>query len=456
MAARRGRARFSPAWLKDRLGELLPQFPHASLCVAFSGGADSTALLAALARLQRPGLNLRALHVDHHLHSASGSWAEHCRGIARQLSVPLEVLNVRVTRGRGESPEARARAVRYAALAAHLEPHEVLLTAHHEDDQLETVLLQLLRGAGVAGLAAMAPVAPFARSTLVRPLLTTSGQMLREWVAAQGLSWVEDPSNRDEQLDRNFLRARVLPLLRERWPAAAATAGRSARHAAQAQRLLDGLGAADAGRAAVGDALSAKVLRTLSPDRRCNALRFWIAARGLAVPPTRRLDEIAGPLLAARPDTRPFVAWGGVRVAREADVLSLHSGVAASRGGGMAVSATVRWRWRAGVPLVLPGGTLTVRADARGPLDLARLAPWLTLRTRSGGERLRPVAGGPHRALKGLLQEARVPVEERARLPLVYCRDSLIAVADRWVDVTVQALKSSRRRGRFVWHSADR
>ena len=449
--ARRARAAFSPAWLRARLAELVPQFPQVPLCVAFSGGGDSTALLATLARLSRPRLRLRALHVDHHLQSASGEWAAHCRSVARALRVPLEVLDVRVRRTRGESPEARARNARYAALAAALAPGEVLLTAHHQDDQLETLLLQLMRGAGVAGLAAIAPVAPLARSLLVRPLLGASAQALRAWLTAEGLSWVEDPSNQDERLDRNFLRARIVPLLRERWPSAALTVARSASHAAEAQRLLDELGAADAARAAIGAALSAKVLRTLPAQRRRNALRYWIAARGVQPPPTRRLQEIAGPLLAARPDTRPFVAWAGVRVAREADVLRLASGAAARSATGMAVSATVRWHWREDEPLVLPAGTLTVRRDARGPLDLAVLPPELMLRARSGGERLRPLAGGVRRSLKGLLQEARVPREERARMPLIYAGEQLVAVADRWLDASVQAGRGSMRRGRILW-----
>lgn len=456
MAARAGRASFSPAWLRARLAELLPQYPRVSLCVAFSGGADSTALLAALARLRAPGLKVRALHVDHHLQLQSAAWSAHCRRIARELHVPLAVLSVRVRRERGESLEAQARAARYAALAAHLRAAEVLLTAHQADDQLETVLLQLLRGAGVAGLAAMAAVVPFARTVLARPLLQASGADLREWVRAQGLAFIEDPSNQDERLDRNYLRARVLPVIRARWPAAAATVARSARHAAEAQRLLDELGARDAGRAAVGCALSAKVLRGFSDDRRRNALRYWIACRGALAPPSTRLAQIAGPLLAARPDAQPCVAWAGVRVTRAGDLLRLGSDAQASGAPSAAgrVREPLRWAWRRRGTLALPWGTLTLRADVHGPVDLGALAPSLTLRTRSGGEHLRPVAGGPRRSLKGLLQEARVPVEERARLPLIFCGDTLVAVADRWLDASVQAGAATRRRGRLTWRAA--
>jgi len=456
-AARGEVGEFGPAFLSARLAQLLPQFPHLGMCVAFSGGVDSTALLAALARLHKPALQLRALHVDHQLHPASRLWSAHCRRTARALGVRIQVCRIRVARARGESLEAAARRARYAALAAALRAGEVLLTAHHEDDQLETVLLQLLRGAGVAGLAAMPAVAPFAGTVLVRPLLAVAHQQLLDWVSAQGLGWVEDDSNAQQQFDRNYLRHHVLPRLRARWPAAAATVARSARHAAEAQRLLDQLAEQDAAQAAVGAALAAKVLRRLSPARRRNALRYWIAAAGLLAPSSRQLEQLCGPLLDARRDAQPSLAWQGARVRREADLLHLQAHARSPRAGKRAPhDAPLTWRWALRRPLRLPGGrgALRLEAAARGPLSLAALPPVLTVRQRRGGERLRPVPGGPRRTLKGLLQEARVPLEERARLPLIFAGETLLAVGERWLDATVQAHAGSTRRGRLVWRTA--
>ncbi|MGH8324148.1 MAG: tRNA lysidine(34) synthetase TilS, partial [Steroidobacteraceae bacterium] len=299
---------FGPDWLAAQLTTLVPEFPHVALCVALSGGVDSTALLAALAA-NRPR-KLRALHVDHGLRPASKYWAEHCRALARRLRVPLKVLVTKVERTRGRSLEAAAREARYRLLASALEPGEVLLTAHHCDDQLETVLLQLFRGSGLPGIAAMPPVAPFANGWLARPLLSRSRAELEAWVRERGLTWVEDDSNVDERLDRNYLRHRILPLIRERWPGSPRAVARSARHAAQAQALLDVLARADVERASYGESLSVKILRTLPPDRRRNALRFWITRAGWWAPDTRRLEEMAGPLLDARPDANPFVEWG--------------------------------------------------------------------------------------------------------------------------------------------------
>src|SRR2546429_1166401 len=158
---------------------------------------------------------------------------------------------------------------------------------------------------------------------LIRPLLSRTRAELEAWVRARGLTWIEDETNADERLDRNYLRHRVLPLIRARWPGSAVAVTRSARHAAEAQRLLDLLARADVERASDGDSLSVKALRALAPERRRNALRFWIAGSGWLVPETRRLEEIAGPLLEARADANPLVAWGNVVVQRHADVLSI-------------------------------------------------------------------------------------------------------------------------------------
>ncbi|MGC8519443.1 MAG: tRNA lysidine(34) synthetase TilS, partial [Steroidobacteraceae bacterium] len=241
MSASRSRSRaagYSPERLGAALAPLLPEWSTARLCVAFSGGVDSTALLAGLARLAAPPAALRAVHIDHGLHPQSVRWSAQCRVLARRLGVPLKVVRVRVEPRPGGSLEEAARTARYGALAAGLKRGEVLLTAHHQDDQLETVLLQLFRGCGLAGLAAMAPSAPFASSRLLRPLLGFGRAELAAWVDAQGLAVSEDVSNLDERFDRNYLRHRVLPAVRARWPGAAGAVARTARLAAEGQQLL--------------------------------------------------------------------------------------------------------------------------------------------------------------------------------------------------------------------------
>jgi len=470
-------AAFSEQWLEGRLAALLPEFPDVSLCVALSGGVDSVTLLAALGSL--PGSkaplsaarrlrasSLRAIHVHHGLHPNANSWAAHCSKLAKKLSVPLEVIKVQVPRARGGSLEASARDARYAALAGALKPGEVLLTAHHQDDQLETVLLQLLRGAGVPGLAAMPDIASFARGRLARPLLTRSRLDLEDWARTHDLAWIDDDTNTDERFDRNYLRRTVLPLLRERWPGAGAAVSRTARHAAEARRLLDAMALADVERASVGASLSTQKLRVLDADRRRNALRFWISRSGFVVPDTRRLDELAGALLDARPDANPQVRWNDVLVERHADILSIRTSArpvaAASSQTATRASAPAAaleadppaqtWHWRESPHLQLlapAGGTLALVRDPHGPIDLDALPEVLSVQTRRGGESLRPAPGARTRKLKALLQEAKVPPAQRESLPLLYANGRLIAVADRWFDASVHATRRSRHRARL-------
>jgi tRNA(Ile)-lysidine synthase len=493
------RGSFSPDWLQRRLVMLLPSYPAVSLCVALSGGVDSVALLAALAARSRKRTRLRAVHVHHGLHANADQWSVHCSALAKQLGVPLSTLRVKVPRTRGASVEAAARDTRYEALAAELAPDEVLLTAHHEDDQLETILLQLMRGAGIPGLAAMPAAAPFARGTLARPLLTRSRAELEAWARANDLTWVEDDTNANEQFDRNYLRRRVLPLIRERWPGAAHAASRSARHVAEAKGLLDALALADVERASNGPSLSVQALRALAPDRRRNAVRYWIARAGYTVPDTTRLDEITRTLLDARPDANPAVEWNGTQVLRHADHLTLgpaprraprtaNNGTRESLGspdeveraiatppssptrnlarlprgatGTVASSATsppneaIPWNWRALSQLQLSDsrGTLEIVRDPHGPLDLDTLPETLTIRRRQGGERLRPQRSARTKTLKSLLQQSRIPLADRPHLPLIFNDDQLIAVADRWLDHSIQATPTSQSRARLHWH----
>jgi tRNA(Ile)-lysidine synthase len=458
MARRQRPGAFGPEWLAAQLASLLPNFPDVDLCVALSGGADSTALLAALASIHAHEFKLRALHVDHGIRPASKQWAAHCRAFARRLRVPLKIVTTKVERSRGMSLEAAARDARYHLLSNELHPGEVLLTAHHADDQLETVLLQLLRGSGLPGLSAMPALARFANGFIARPLLSRSRAEIEAWVREQGLTWIEDDSNADESLDRNYLRRRALPLIRDRWPGAATAVARSARHVAEAQSLLDGLARSDVERASYGESLSIQSLRKLPPPRRRNALRFWITRSGYLAPDSRRLEEIAGPLLDARPDANPFVEWpgggggSGARAQRHGDLLTLHPPTPPPS------AADLVWRWRDSTVCALPDnlGKLELEPDPRGPVDLDALPESLTIRWRRGGERLTPRPGGPRRALKNLLQEIQVPLLERARLPLLFSGEKLLAVADMLLDATAQATPATRRRARLRWKKSSR
>lgn len=303
---------------------LAPWLPAHRVWVAFSGGLDSTVLLHLLAaRPEASSLPLAAIHVDHGLHPDSAAWAEHCRQVCAALGVPLTVRRLTLRRRPGESLEALAREGRYAILRELAGPGDLVLTAQHQDDQAETLLLALLRGSGVKGLAAMPQVAPLGQARLLRPLLGHTRAQLLAWAQARGLRWLDDPSNADPAFDRNFLRARVMPLLTERWPACAASLSRSAAHCAAAQGLIEGQAAAELPRL-IGSrpgTLSLSRLAALEPALLAAVLRYWIAGLGLPPPDSRHLGRIQDESLTARPDRQPLVTWPGAEARRYRDDL---------------------------------------------------------------------------------------------------------------------------------------
>jgi tRNA(Ile)-lysidine synthase len=426
--------------------------PRPRVALAFSGGMDSTVLAHAFAKQRRRFASLRLLHVDHGLQPASREWSRHCARVAAGLRLPFVPLVATIRRKRGESPEAAARQARYALLDQALKPGEVLVTAHHRDDQVETLLLQLFRGAGVAGLAAMPVIARFGEGRICRPLLGESRADIERYAREKRLRWVEDPTNMELHFARNFLRARVLPVIRQQWQGADEAIARSSRHMAEAAALLGKLGRVDCDRVADGNGLNVAALRTLPRQRRLNALRAYIGQSGIEAPSTAQMMEIAGSLLTARPDAQPEITWQGAVMRRRAGRLVLE---VKSRDPLDAQTdlASKSWDWNADrvCALTQAGARLELVDHAAGPIDLDLLPGRVEIRARRGGESLRPGPRARTQALKKLIQAARMSVEERAQLPLVFSGDRLIAAGDRWIDVSIAANDKSRRRARLVW-----
>ncbi len=400
----------------------------ACLIVAYSGGLDSHVLLHLLAQLRgSSGWRLRAVHVDHRLQPASAAWAEHCRRVCMALDVACTIERVEVALARAEGLESAARRARYAALARHVGPGEILLTAHHRDDQAETLLLQLLRGAGVHGLRAMPAAAPFGAGRHLRPLLGYRRRALEDYAQRQGLQWIEDASNFDIGLSRNFIRHRVLPLLERRWPNAVPALARAADHAAEAAALLDQLAAEDLSGCASGEqGLALSLLNALAEPRRRNLLRYWLRARGLKPPTAVVLEQILAQCARVTRSGLAIVRWPGGELRRYRDVLT-------ARAPEPEPDPWLELTWTPPAPLAIPGvGRLIVETTTGGGISPARVAGRrLRVRLRRGGETCR-LRGHRHK-LKKLLQEARVPPWERARLPLVYADEELVAIGDRWV-----------------------
>jgi len=395
--------------------------------VALSGGLDSTVLLHVLAS-QRGGLpgELRAVHVNHGLHARASDWQQHCVTLCASLGVPLECRSVKVEPAAGESLEAVARGQRYAAFRALLGPGDLLLLAQHQDDQMETFLLQALRGAGVRGLAAMPEVAAADGLHLARPLLDCSRAELEAWARQERLKWVEDPSNSDTGFDRNYLRHEVLPRLKARWPAAGDTLTRSARFCAEADGLLKELGAEDHGRYGAAETLPVRALRELSAPRARNLLRYWLQVRQLPMPPAHKLEEIMQQVQ-ARADRNPCIEWAGAEVRRYRQRLYAQQPVAAvPREFRLRPGMAQELGEGLGVLRLMPASGEGLRAALCGPDGLA-------VAFRHGGESCRPAGRGHERPLKKWLQELHVVPWLRDRLPLLHAEQELLAVAGLFV-----------------------
>lgn len=420
-----------------------PRLPAgATLWAAFSGGLDSTVLLH---RLKAAGLPVKALHVNHNLQQVAARWVEHCRGLAAQLQVPIYVLDVKVDPNHAGGPEAAAREARHGAFLSVMKPGDVVATAHHQDDQAETVLLRLLRGSGVAGLAAMRARVPFGPGTMWRPLLRETRAALRAHADRHGLAWVEDPHNLDPRYARSYLRAEIFPRLRSRWPAAVEQLARTAELCAEAVEVLDEVAARDLKRlvvsAAAGDeCLSVRKLLALPPPRRNNALRRWAAVQSHEPPGWEVLRRLEPELLRARPDASPVVGWGESEIRRYRDEVHLMARLPEPPAG-----QVLNWDGLRDLELPPGCGRLIVRSAAREPLALE-------VRFGEAGQRLKAVRARHTRTLKNLFQEAALPPWQRVRMPLLHHEGALGAVGDRWQSASFGV--ALRRSGlRYEWRS---
>jgi len=356
------------------------------------------------------------------------------------LSVPYSVHPVVVAASTRDGLEGAARRARYGQLAKLLQNGEFLLTAHHQDDQAETILLQMLRGTGVPGLAAMPSRVPFGQGELLRPLLSFSRATLRSYATENSLQWVEDPSNLDLRWRRNFMRADVLPRIEKHWPEARQVLARTAMHAADALEMLDEVAAADLAACVHPEpdrylqSLSAVAVCRLSPARQRNVLRYWLRTQSFLVPGTHQLDELLRHVAAESRSRHARVQWAGGEVWRYRDRLVAIPRLHVPESG-------LDVAWDVADPLKLPNvGRMHIKPSHGAGVSWLRLtSSGLRVRLRQGGESLRLPGRAHHHALKKLLQTAGVPPWERSRLPLFYADDQLVAVADRWVSADFAA-----------------
>lgn len=369
------------------------------------------------------------MHVHHGLSTHADDWAKFCHDVCFELDVPLQIEHVNVSRDSGIGIESAAREVRYKALLSQHSDYVVL--AHHQDDQAETLLLQLLRGAGAKGLSAMAMQDDARR--LLRPLLDIPRYVLHAYAEQHQLQWITDESNDDISYDRNYCRHEIFPVLEKRFPAARQTLARSASHMAEAALLLDMLAQIDAGEAS--KQLDLAKLTGLPDARARNLLRWWLSVNGQRPPANARLKEMLRQLLTSKADATIKIALDtaqGLYLRRYQNQayleISNHD-------------QPFALLWQGEAELDLPDNSRLIFERRLGVgLAFERLGiNKLRITSRSGGERFKPDLTRPTRTLKHLLQEAGIPPWLRERLPLIYCDDELALVPGVGVECTMQA-----------------
>ncbi len=411
----------TPAWLPAVTAQINQVVGHGSVCLAFSGGLDSHVLLHIIVH-HCAALPIKVVHVHHGLQNEADDWAQHCADVCKQYGCQFVLHKVNIN-CQGNT-EAEARQLRYQALRKESQDDCVLLTAHHADDQAETVLLQLLRGSGPQGLAAM----PYCQSNLgtlhLRPLLCVSRQELLAYAKLHHLSWQDDPSNQDTHYRRNFLRHKVMPALKEVWPSYQTTLSRSATLMAESADILLDMARID-GEKSIDDKrqLSVHALGKLSIARQFNLLRYWLKETGCPTPQRKHLSEIIKNMLGASPDSQPQVCWDNVEVRRFQDKLSWQYQT------GFDNTWSVVWNMQK--PLCLPAdlGVLEVSDESDSNFFLPQPSPGCVVRVgfRQGGESIVLPKRG-RQSLKKLMQAWGVPPWLRDRIPLIFYDDILQCV----------------------------
>ncbi len=426
-------------YLIQQLSQFALQHNIKTWCLAYSGGVDSQVLLHLLSLTK---LNVSAIYIDHGLQAQSVDWAEHCRQQCDQYDIAFQVIKVNALPTQGESPEAAARTVRYKALKQQIADDSCLLTAQHQDDQGETILIQLLRGGGAAGLAGMPDIAKFAKGWHARPLLNITRKSILTYASKHQLSWVEDPTNQHENFDRNYLRHSVLAKISQRWPAVNKTLQIFAHQQAENSQLLDALAEIDLRACLLNDnTLDICQLNKNNDARVRNTIRYWLKSMQLKMPSRSVLGQIVEQMLTVPASSTALVGWADIEIRCFRNKLYCLKK--------MNHDASQVYKWPAKNSLFIKSIQKKLSINQMQPEDEAKfslnksvLSLDLIVRFRQGGEHLKPAGRNAHHDLKYLFQEAAVPPWLRDKTPLIYGDGELIAIAGYYIADEFSSLQS--------------
>lgn len=425
--------------------QIKPLLPN-KFCIAFSGGVDSTVLLHVMKNIIDEKSQIRAIHINHNIVDNSKVWSKTCKSICKNFGIDIEIISLEVTHI-GYGLEAAARDERYKKLKEKLYENEYLLTAHHEEDQMETVFLRMARGTGLDGLQGINEKYSFGEGIIFRPMLEVSKTSVMDYAKEHQLKWVEDSSNQDTHFDRNFLRKKIIPQFRERWPSIASSVSRLSQLSAQNIKILNQIAEEDIGPIANMNELPLAKLLDKSFERANNMLRYIILANGMSIPSMKTLQDGLKEMLDPETD-KSVIAWKDYCIRKYKNHLYFLSNSDLEPN-----KVDVRIPWEIGKTVNLGENIGTIEATfIHGDgLSIEKCKNKLTISYRQGGELIKPIGHRINKSLKNLFQENQILPWMRDKIPLIYYQDELVSVADLWFN---QNYVASQNEAGFVvnWH----
>ena len=428
--------------IESKIKPLLPN----NICVAFSGGMDSIVLLHAVNNLLDGQSKIRAIHIDHNIVNNSNELAQSCKKICKNYGIDLEIIALKI-KHKGFGIEAAARDDRYKMLKEKLQENEYLLTAHHEDDQMETIFLRMARGTGLNGLQGINEKYPFGKGIIFRPMLTANKKSVMEYAKEHQLKWIEDPSNQDTYFDRNYLRKKIIPEFRERWPSIATSVSRLSQLSAQNIEILNQVAEEDIGVIENMNELPLSKLHEKSFERANNIIRYMILANGMNIPSMMTFQNGLRRILENNND-KSVIEWKGCSIRKYNNNLYFldNKDIEPNK-----VDVKIPWELEKKINLGSNIGSIEATFIHGHGLSIQKCKNKLTISYRQGGELIKPVGHNMKKSLKNLYQENKILPWTRDKIPLIYCQDDLVSVADLWLNQNYMA--SQKEEGFFVnWH----
>ena len=424
---------FNTQKLENYFSDLIDKGKPARYVVGYSGGIDSTVLLHAINKMTGH-IPVVAVHINHQLIPQAAEWEKHCRKFSESISVEFLSRKVIIDMNSGDGLEAASRKGRYDSFKQLIKKNDYLLTAHNQDDQVETVLLNIFRGCGLRGIRGIPASRKFFEGRLVRPLLRVSRNEISEYAKKYKLNWIEDPSNQYQKYDRNFLRHEILAQLKTRWPAVNNNVWKTSELASEINEELKEIAFIDAPLFYESNQLDMRVIKDLSPARQKNILRYALLSLGFPLPSSIKLNQIINEVINARVDRQPLVQWSDVQVRRYRKKIYFLSEYFQPKENNTEKIYLNGPNWQLGKGL----GSLSLeKSDIGIKRSIAKEGFNVTF--RAGGEKIKPLGSGYSRKVKKLFQEAAVVPWMRENIPLLFYEGNLVAVADMWLDKSYAA-----------------